>query len=405
MRVLWICGLPGAVEEKALHGENHGSRADWSWIVAHLPPPSNIDLQVACLWPGGDRRKSFEFEGATFHLVPSPTKGRALLFFQNDPGYFKSLFGELRPDVVHGWGTEDSYGLVARRLAPRRHVIGIQGLIRAYYKYLPKTYRTLFVRVTERMTLKKARNIVAESHYSLDSAAPLCSSAIKSIIEHPLRSEFLTSPPSEGTDRTVLFVGAIEERKGVMDAIVAFSQTAPEDWKLHLVGKGTPKNESHMYRLLRDTQMESRFHHSRMLDAQNLVKAMRSSSVFLLPTRIDTGPTALKEALTMGLWPVCYDNSGPGEYVRKYAFGSLAKDQDMNSLCRELKHCLTDMPWKDLDKRNVLARRTREDFSRELAWDQLTEFYRRVASSSEIGNGIRRSALFGAYSSLKVNGR
>src|SRR5207253_8166013 len=128
-----------------------------------------------------------------------------------------------------------------------------------------------------------------------------------------------------------------------------------------------------MNTFVRRRGIAARFRHSPILDIQHLIKAMQKGSVFLLPTRIDTGPTALKEALTMGLWPVCYDNSGPGEYIRKYAFGSLARDQDMNSLCRELKHCLTDMPWKDLDKRNVLARRTRDDFSRELAWEQLTE--------------------------------
>jgi glycosyltransferase involved in cell wall biosynthesis len=269
--------------------------------------------------------------------------------------------------------------LVARRLAPLCHVIGIQGLINTYQKYLPKSYRTLLLHATERLTLKKARNIVAESQYSLNSAASLCPSAVKRVIEHPLRHEFLASQPSDGTGRTVLFLGSIEERKGITDAISAFSQVAPEDWKLHVVGAGTPENESRMNSLVQITGLANRFRHSRMLDIPNLIKAMQESSVFLLPTRIDTGPTALKEALAMGLWPVCYDNSGPGEYVRKYAFGSLARDQEMNSLCQELKGCFTDTPWKDVDKRIAVAHRTREDFSREKAWKQLIEFYRTVA--------------------------
>jgi glycosyltransferase involved in cell wall biosynthesis len=108
---------------------------------------------------------------------------------------------------------------------------------------------------------------------------------------------------------------------------------------------------------------------------------MQESSVFLLPTRIDSGPTALKEALAMGLWPVCYDNSGPGEYIRKYGFGSLPKNQDIDSLCAELKYCLTELPWKDAEKRKLLAQRTRNDFSPDQAWQRLIEFYRMVASA------------------------
>jgi glycosyltransferase involved in cell wall biosynthesis len=378
---LWICGLPKQVEDTCFHGESHGATAAWSWITAHLPAPSDIKLHLACLWPGGSQRESFDFQGAHFHLLPCPAIGRALLLFQRDTSYFRKLFEELRPDLVHGWGTEDSFGLVARRLAPQRHVIGIQGLIRNYYKYLPKTYRTVAVRATERMTLKKARCVVAESCYSLNSAAPLCPQAVRRVVEQPLRSEFLEAQPSDGMQRTVLFVGSIEERKGVMDAVLAFSRAAPDNWKLHVVGRGTVENESQMYRLVGDTRTNGRFHHSRNLDAPDLVKAMQESSVFLLPTRVDTGPTALKEALTMGLWPVCYDNSGPGEYVRKYAFGSLARDQDIDILCRALKDCVMDLPWNDANKRMILARRTRNDFSREQAWKQLIQFYQTVTSA------------------------
>src|SRR6266478_4051725 len=136
MRVLWICGLPKAVEEEALNRQDHGSKAAWSWIVAHLPPPKQVELHLACLWPGGDKQKAVEYKGTTFHLLPCPKRGRALLLFQRDPIYFRSLFAKLRPDLVHGWGTEDSYGLVARRLAPFHHVIGIQGLINAYHRHL-----------------------------------------------------------------------------------------------------------------------------------------------------------------------------------------------------------------------------------------------------------------------------
>jgi glycosyltransferase involved in cell wall biosynthesis len=381
MRILWICGLPKIVQEQALHGQEHGSQAAWSWIVAHLPPPPGVELHLACLWPGGDRSKCFEFQRATFHLLPCPRRGRALLLFQWDTHYFRHTFNQLKPDVVHGWGTEDSYGLVTRRLAPKRHVIEIQGLISAGYKHFPRSYRTWLTRITERTTLSKVRNIVGESHFALSAAAPLCPTANKRVIEQPLRQSFLASKPSDGIGQNVLFVGTIRQAKGIMDALVAFSQTAPTSWNLHVIGSGPAGDERRMHRYVQDSGISSRFRHSPRSNEQELVRAMQESSVFLLPTRIDSGPTALKEALAMGLWPVCYDNSGPGEYIRKYGFGSLAKNQDIDSLCAELKYCFNELPWKGAEKRKLLAQRTRNDFSREQAWEHLIEFYRMVASA------------------------
>jgi glycosyltransferase involved in cell wall biosynthesis len=381
MKVLWICGLPEAIEQKMPGQEKQIAQAAWSWIVAHLPPPDGVELHLGCLWPGGEKRKTVEYEGVQVHLLPCPRRGRALLLFQQDAAYFQALFDELKPEIVHGWGTEDSYGLVARKLAPYSHVIGIQGLIRAYRKHLPKHFRTVLVSITEWLTLRKARNVVAESQYSLHSAAPLCrDGATRRVIEHPLRPEFLRSAPSDGTHQTALFVGRIQERKGISEAIRAFAKVAPAEWNLHVVGQGTSKSEKRMHELVTSSGIASRFHHSPTLGAQDLVKTMQESSIFLLPTHIDTGPTVLKEALTMGLWPVCYDNSGPGEYVRKYDFGSLAKDRDLNSLCVELRDCMLGMPWKDGKKRLALAGKTRIDFSGDQAWNQLGEFYGIVLS-------------------------
>lgn len=381
MRVLWICGLPKEVETSALQGRDHGSRATWSWVVAHLPPPPNIDLHVGCLWPGGNQRKTVEYRGAKFHLLPCPSRGRALLLFLRDTTYFRPLFDELRPDVVHGWGTEDSFGLVARRLAPQHHLIGIQGLLKAYRQRARMPRRTFLTAMTEKWTLARARYVVAESEYSIREGRLLCPpNAELFVIEHPLRREFLEAVPSNGTTKSVLFVGEIQERKGINDALAAFAQAAPLDWKLMIVGAGSQEEQRSLHLAVENLSLKDRVEYAPFCGTDELVRRMQASSVFLLPTRIDTGPTALKEALCMGLWPVCYDNSGPGEYVRKYGFGSLATDNDVTSLTEQLRHVLNHHPWKDGPNRSALATRTRHDFCPATAWIRLAETYKAIAS-------------------------
>ncbi len=390
MRILWLCSLPLAVQQQMLGGEDHGAQVAMSWILAHLPPPPGVELHVACLWQGGTRRKTVEFGGVPFHLVPCPRRGRALTFFQRDAGFFRPVFAELQPDIVHGWGTEDSFGLVARRLAPRRHVIGIQGLITAYRRRIPMHPRTMLTEVTERLTLRSARQVVAESGYSLREARPLAPRAEMSVIEHPLRAEFLQATPSDGTARRILFIGNVEERKGIGDAVRAFAQLGDSGWHLHVIGHGS--DEADLAALVDSLGIRSRFTHDRALPVGAVVAAMQQSAIFLLPTRIDTGPTALKEALTMGLWPVCYDNSGPAEYIGLFQFGALARDLDEADLAATLQRAITARPWEDAEARARLRAATRIAFAREEIWPKLLALYReidaRARTSGDSGSGV-----------------
>jgi glycosyltransferase involved in cell wall biosynthesis len=147
-----------------------------------------------------------------------------------------------------------------------------------------------------------------------------------------------------------------------------------------MIGDGGEKELSEMWDVVRAVGVQERFSHYRSLDAAGVVSAMQSSSVFLLPSRIDTGPTALKEALCMGLWPVCYDNSGPGEYLRLFRFGSLARDGDCLDLTNKLAAAFHSRPWADRELRMQLAQLTRERFSKEAIWKQLIGMYEEIIS-------------------------
>ena len=106
-----------------------------------------------------------------------------------------------------------------------------------------------------------------------------------------MRREFLAASQSTGRAKQVLFVGNIQEGKGIQDAIVAFSEAAVDGWGLHVIGRGPAQDEDRMARLVRDRGIGNRFRHSPMLGVAGLVQAMQDSSVFVLPTRVDTGPT------------------------------------------------------------------------------------------------------------------
>jgi len=375
MKILWICGLPYDVQQEALRGEDHGAYAAWSWVLGHLPPPPGVDLHIACRTARHTAPREFSFRGATFHLVPVKARARVFCLFQFDWRYFRDVVVRVQPDVTHAWGTEDAYAQVALRLCPERHLIQVQGNVNAYRRRVPMPWATIFSAWSERLALARARHVVAENDYSLQAALPMVKTKSVHVIEHPIREAFLMAAPSTGEGKQVLFLGAIEERKGIWDALDAFEHGAAPDWKLGIVGNGRADIMARLRQRIAQCGSPARITHHPQLDTAALVALMQASSVFLLPTRIDTGPTALKEALAMGLWPVCYDNSGPAHYLRRFQFGALAEDLNLVALTETLRRALAAQEWKQAMHRAKIASAIRPHFSREPIWQQLARLY------------------------------
>jgi glycosyltransferase involved in cell wall biosynthesis len=382
MKILWICGLPQAVAA-SLHPGWAKGRAAWSWIMGHLPPPGEVELHIACpVTEGPWRSYEVQWDHATFHVIRC-LPGRLWSGFLIDPLWYLPLHRRLNPDVVHGWGTEDSFSITASFLNPRRSVVQVQGLINEYLDHLPPLRRLRYIAWRERRTLKRARHVFVESRYSQDMALPYCgpSTDIR-IVDHPLRPEFLSAPLSSGAGHRILFVGTLDRRKGALDAVRAFAAGAPQPWELCLIGKGSPEFHAAAETLAREAGVAGRVRFVPEADVHEVVEAMQRSAVFLLPSYMDTGPTALKEALAMGLWPIGYDNSGPAELIRRFDFGSLVKTGDIDGLTRVLREKLETGSQIKQDMRNAMAKKVRAALGRTAVWDALISAYKDIIRST-----------------------
>ena len=378
MKILWFCGLPAEVQREKLHDEPHAIWNEVAWVMAHLPPPPGVELHIACRTYPHTTYRSFEYRGAHFHIVPVKVRARPFWLFQFDWLYYRRASDAAQPDVIHGWGTEDSCSLAAMKLSPKRHVVGIQGLINAYRRRVPMSWFSLFSALGERLALGRARYVIAENGYSLSAGSELIGNASTRVIEHPLRPEFLNAQPAGGDDKQVLFVGNIDERKGIWDAVEAFRKGAPPEWQFAVVGGGSDGQTARLQGLMSEPDLVGRMTHYPKLNAAEIVALMQRSSIFLLPTRIDTGPTVLKEALSMGLWPVCYNNSGPGYYVPHFGVGDLAEDLNVRSLTETLATAIAQQRWKLPANRTKLAEAIRPRFDKTRIWGELTDLYERV---------------------------
>lgn len=382
-KIVWFCGIPEKVRVEAFadQGLLHGNT--WSWIVGHLPPPPNIDLHIVC----ADRRLKADvtrtWGGATFHLLKVPRGGPFLMYESWVPAFVRKS-RELNPDVVHGWGTECAFGLAALRAAPKKHLIGIQGILVVFWPYMPKSVQTTLCTFNELRVLRKVKRCVAESEYSKTTVSQFTGAKI-SVIPHPLREEFRNATLGPRNEKIIIYLGTLYRRKGIFDALKSFI-SLNTDWKLVCIGTApSSRQQKKIDRYIMGLAASDR---DRIVFAGTqtigqIIEWFRRSPLFFLPSYADTGPTALKEALSMGLWPVCYDNTGPQELIGRYGVGTLVPTGDVKLLAEALNKVIAERVWENNTALASCVATIRQDLAPAAIWEKLTQVYDECSGRSD----------------------
>ena len=389
MKVLWVCGLPEAVRCKAVDRIlTDVVGAAWSWVLGHLPPPSDVELHVICPVLGLHMPQiSFEYMGVQWHCFRQKRFEIVFLWMRF---WFKirSFVKSLNPDVVHGWGGETGCGWLATWLSTRA-IVSVQGLLKWFWhlsdvrdKKAKKSLRTRLSWFCEWGTYKRARVLLVESdasrhglktYYGQDGI----------YVPHPLREEFLKCDLCNRFSLThkhpirFVYVGNIDQRKGAMDAVRAFFDLGSQETQLIMIGDGGDRHmiESFVSR----KQLEDRVKLCGIVSVHEIVQEFANAQFFLLPSYADTGPTALKEALACGLYPICYDNSGPQSLISHYGCGTLVETANIRQLSAAMDKCIADVD-ECIKAASTAAMKVRQELSRENVWSMLRQVY-----TTEIG--------------------
>ena len=127
--------------------------------------------------------------------------------------------------------------------------------------------------------------------------------------------------------------------------------------------------------------LEDRVQRIQACSTTELASEMDSADCLIVPSYGDTGPTVLKEALSRGLYPVCYDNTGARELVGRYGYGSLCQTGDVQTLVAALDAaCVNTSALRS--RGYIVAEQVRRELSRETAWGHLLGVYGNLAMTS-----------------------
>lgn len=128
---------------------------------------------------------------------------------------------------------------------------------------------------------------------------------------------FYFKPTKEIRDFRFLFVGGLDENKGVLELVKAFHQAEINDSSLHVVGDGEQMDTIDKY--IRENKLHSTVYLHGELANEKLPEIYNQAHVYVSVSTFETFGVSVLEAMSCGL-PVLHTNSGgPNEIVRPFA--------------------------------------------------------------------------------------
>jgi glycosyltransferase involved in cell wall biosynthesis len=335
MRVAILADFPLHVIP-ALNGVKppKGHYATW------LPPlveansqPDGIERIWITLSEDITERTQVSFCNQTFIFLPTQKKGRASSLYKRDRAAIAGVLREIKPDLVHGWGTEDVYAL-ASATSGFPFVLSMQGILTHYILHSWIDARTFFQAILEFIILRKTEALTCESRWAKSIMQRRAPRAKITCIEYGVHRDFYDVNWQPDPQRpAVLFAGTIDARKGIQDVVAAFQNPLLKDAELWIAGSGplqdklnSPPNVKWLGRL----------------DRPQLIAKMSKAWCLVLPTRADTSPNVVKESRVVGLPVVTTPCGGQSDYIRDGRNGFLVAPGDVPTLTDRLHRVLSD---------------------------------------------------------------
>jgi len=152
-------------------------------------------------------------------------------------------------------------------------------------------------------------------------------------------------------DKYLLFIGELSEIKGFDILLHAFFKLRSKynDIKLVVVGKD-PKGR---FLKVLTQHSDSIIYIEKVKDLTTLRNLYRCALAFVLPSRIDSLPLTVFEAMSQGVPVVITQNVGTSEIIESYKNGLVVKVGDVNDLVEKLELIITNYELSNIIRENA----------------------------------------------------
>lgn len=289
----------------------------------------------------------------------------------------------INPDLVHANGASWEYGYPAVSYSSCPVILTVHGISRhesKYWRGLKGAWHRMNCVVMEGRILDAAENIVAVSSYvkrEIVDHTRLSDSEIK-VISNPVESKFFDIKKCDQFPNQLLFVGGIEERKGLDVLIKALYEVKKHipDISLHVIGGvRSPSYYMEIENIIHDLCLWNNVRFLGVVSESQLLAEYGNAAVFVLPSYEESEGIVLLEAIASGT-PVVATRSGGAESVIQHGKnGYLCDCGDYEELARWIQIVMVLRSVRD---RAIIEKHSAEQYRPENIARKYLDIYRRL---------------------------
>lgn len=331
--VEWLSNIPPALGKLP-----RAHPATWQMVLLEeFEKNPNLRVHVILFRGPIEKDLTFERKGVTFHVLKATGKQRLASWFWLDTLRIRRLCRQLRPDLIHAWGSEKGSGLIASRLE-WPYVMTIQGLFAWYRQQINMPLYDRIVTVVERITLRRARVVTTESAFAVEflrrnfprpkvhQAEHAPNTAFRQVQRRPQ-----VAPPE------FLSVGSLGRRKGTDLLLAALDRLRDEmDYRLKVISGPAPAYLEQL-RATVSAKTWERIGFKHHLLPNEVAAELATPTMLLMPTRADTSPNAVKESVVAGVPVVAAAVGGIPDYVTPGKNGLLFPAGDLEAFVQAIR--------------------------------------------------------------------
>jgi glycosyltransferase involved in cell wall biosynthesis len=282
-------------------------------------------------------------------------------------------------DLVHCWSGWPSgvVGLASSHRLP--FVVGLRGSDVPGYNERVGILDSLVFRHLSRVVWSAAASVTAVSNHLRDLARRTSERVDIDVIHNGVDSSQFT--PGESPERfTVLYVGRLIRRKGVMNLVRAFREILRKvpDASLLLVGDGPERLPLQEY--CRRAGIDRSVSFLGVVDHKELPSIFKRASVFVMPALEEAMPNAMLEAMASGLALITTD-TGAREMID--GNGIIVEPGSDEAISRAIEVYVDD---SELLARHRLRSR---ELAERTSWSKVAESYLEIYERSVVRRDVR----------------
>jgi glycosyltransferase involved in cell wall biosynthesis len=392
LKIAWLAPYDHTLLLPELDLARKGGSHPSSWIVnlaSTLGQREGLELHLVTVLPFARNDQTFRREGVHFHIirhsVPFTHRGYppwlpvdTFLGYRSLRRKIHGVIDSIDPDIVHGYGTEYVYGLAAVE-SGRPALVSIQGLIG---KVMQEEFR-LFYRFQaplEQDTISRCENFDSRTEWVNEFLRSMNPQARIFTIHRAVRDYFFDIERQRGA--SLLYVGSIEERKGVTDLLRAMQivQKVHPAVRLQLVGSGSAAYIHELEEYVRQHRLSSIVQFCGGRSAREVAAYHAQASILVHPSHVDNSPNSIAEAMCSGLTVVSTQVGGIPSMIEHERTGLLVPAGQPQQLADAISRLLTHP--EEATQLALCAREVaRKRYNSQRVADSVLEVYKRVLNT------------------------